>query len=76
MNPRNIIDSLTHLVESPLPEGILIVWKKQRSAEDFEKHALEKLMTFLQKKVQGQEMVVLSRTGFETTQKKDSSEKI
>lgn len=65
----------TPLVELRLPEGTLIVWEKQRSVKDFGKRSLEKQMTFLQKTVQDQKVVVLARTRFGATQKKNSCEK-
>lgn len=48
------------LVSSCLPKVALSAWERQRSSEDFWKCLLIKIMTFLQKEVQVQEMVALA----------------
>ncbi|GFV75547.1 DUF1758 domain-containing protein [Trichonephila clavipes] len=74
-------DFLAPLVESCLPEEVLMTWERNRDHHELshntaEKniHSLENLMTFLRQEVQGEEMVVLLRTGFasnKVTRKKE-----
>ncbi|GFW58292.1 uncharacterized protein TNCV_2634661 [Trichonephila clavipes] len=74
-------DFLAPLVESCLPEEVLMTWEWNRNHHELsdntaEKniHSLENLMTFLRQEVQDEEMVVLSRTGFasnKVTRKKE-----
>ncbi|GFX04925.1 integrase catalytic domain-containing protein [Trichonephila clavipes] len=54
-------DFLTPLVESCLPEEILMAWERKRNTETDAKgsRTLEHLMTFLRLEVQGEEMVQL-----------------
>ncbi|GFU22389.1 DUF1758 domain-containing protein [Trichonephila clavipes] len=63
------------LVKSCLPEEVLITWERNRNHHELsdntaEKNirSLENLMTVLHQEVQGEEMVVLSRTGFASNQ--------
>ncbi|GFT12637.1 transposable element Tc3 transposase [Trichonephila clavipes] len=68
-------DFLTPLVESCLPEEILMAWERKRNTETDAKgsRTLEHLMTFLRLEVQGEEMVQLAKSGFGTPiRKKDS----
>ncbi|GFV14936.1 uncharacterized protein TNCV_3642981 [Trichonephila clavipes] len=68
-------DFLTPLVESCLPEEILMAWERKRNTETDAKgsRTLEHLMTFLRLEVQGVEMVQLAKSGFGTPiRKKDS----
>ncbi|GFX77522.1 DUF5641 domain-containing protein [Trichonephila clavipes] len=68
-------DFLTPLVESCLPEEILMAWERKRNTETDAKgsRSLEHLMTFLRLEVQGEEMVQLAKSGFGTPiRKKDS----
>ncbi|GFS48531.1 uncharacterized protein TNCV_309671 [Trichonephila clavipes] len=74
-------DFLAPLVESCLPEEVLITWERNRNHHELSDNTAEKnirflenLMTFLRQEVQGEEMVVLSRTGFasnKVTRKKE-----
>ncbi|GBN85889.1 hypothetical protein AVEN_180976-1 [Araneus ventricosus] len=60
-------DFLSPLVESCLPEEILVAWERSRNIKDasqVEDRSLEKLMHFLKQEVKGEEMVELARTGF------------
>ncbi|GFX68805.1 DUF1758 domain-containing protein [Trichonephila clavipes] len=64
-------DFLAPLVESCLPEEVLMTWERNRNHHELSDNtagkyirSLENLMTFLRQEVQGEEMVVLSRTGF------------
>ncbi|CAL1299054.1 unnamed protein product [Larinioides sclopetarius] len=60
-------DFLIPLVESCLPENVLIEWERSRNQElpdTKNPRSLEHLMTFLRKEVQGEEMVLLARSGF------------
>ncbi|GFT03684.1 uncharacterized protein TNCV_278491 [Trichonephila clavipes] len=61
-------DFLTPLVESCLPEEILMAWERKRNTETDAKgsRTLEHLMTFLRLEVQGEEMVQLAKSGFGT----------
>ncbi|GFW58310.1 DUF1758 domain-containing protein [Trichonephila clavipes] len=61
-------DFLTPLVESCLPEEILMAWERKRNTETGAKgsRTLEHLMTFLRLEVQGEEMVQLAKSGFGT----------
>ncbi|XP_055947035.1 uncharacterized protein LOC129980679 [Argiope bruennichi] len=68
-------DFLAPLVESCLPEEVLKTWERNRNHHELcdntaEKNtrSLENLMTFLRQEVQGEEMVVLARTGFAANQ--------
>ncbi|GFY44063.1 uncharacterized protein TNIN_285921 [Trichonephila inaurata madagascariensis] len=56
---KNVEISLTPLVESCLPEEILVAWERKRNTETDTKgsRTLEHLMTFLRLEVQGEEMV-------------------
>ncbi|GFW07893.1 DUF1758 domain-containing protein [Trichonephila clavipes] len=58
-------DFLTPLVESCLPEEVLVAWERSRNhqteSEGF--RSLEQLMNFLRQEVKGEEMVLLARTG-------------
>ncbi|GFV21013.1 integrase catalytic domain-containing protein [Trichonephila clavipes] len=68
-------DFLAPLVESCLPEEILMAWERKRNTETDAKgsRTLEHLMTFLRLEVQGEEMVQLAKSGFGTLiRKKDS----
>ncbi|GFY55645.1 uncharacterized protein TNIN_424281 [Trichonephila inaurata madagascariensis] len=62
---------LAPLVESCLPEEILLTWERTRNHQEHSENVTEKnsrtltnLMTFLRQEVQGEEMVVLARSGF------------
>ncbi|GFW98925.1 DUF1758 domain-containing protein [Trichonephila clavipes] len=65
-------DFLAPLVESCLPEEVLMTWERNRNHHELSDNTagknirspLENIMTFLHQEVQGEEMVVLSRTGF------------
>ncbi|GFU53957.1 integrase catalytic domain-containing protein [Trichonephila clavipes] len=64
-------DFLAPLVESCLPEEVLMTWERNRNHHELSDNtagknvrSLENLMTFLRQEVQGEEMVVLSRTRF------------
>ncbi|XP_054721255.1 uncharacterized protein LOC129231033 [Uloborus diversus] len=60
-------DFLTPLVESCLPEEVLVTWESSRNhnlTEDKNCRSLEQLMNFLRQEVNGEEMVRLARTGF------------
>ncbi|GFV75719.1 uncharacterized protein TNCV_1756471 [Trichonephila clavipes] len=67
-NTRKYGDFLTPLVESCLPEEILMAWERKRNTETDAKgsRTLEHLMTFLRLEVQGEEMVQLAKSGFGT----------
>ncbi|GFV35096.1 integrase catalytic domain-containing protein [Trichonephila clavipes] len=58
-------DFLTALVESCLPEEVLIAWERSRNhqTESEGSRSLEQLMNFLRQEVKGEEMVLLARTG-------------
>ncbi|XP_035222808.1 uncharacterized protein LOC118195583, partial [Stegodyphus dumicola] len=63
-------DFLTPLVESCLPEEVLIAWERNRNLKEApqpDDRCLENLMNFLKQEVKGEEMVVLARTGFDET---------
>ncbi|GFW72013.1 integrase catalytic domain-containing protein [Trichonephila clavipes] len=68
-------DFLTPLVESCLPEEILMAWERKRNTETDAKgsRTLEHLMTFLRLEVQGEEMVQLAKSGFGTPIRKRDS---
>ncbi|GFY25680.1 uncharacterized protein TNCV_3060131 [Trichonephila clavipes] len=68
-------DILTPLVESCLPEEILMAWERKRNTETDAKgsQTLEHLMTFLRLEVQGEEMVKLAKSGFGTPIRKRDS---
>ncbi|GFU20627.1 uncharacterized protein TNCV_3785211 [Trichonephila clavipes] len=57
-------DFLTPLVESCLPEEVLVAWERSRNhqTESEGSRSLEQLMNFLRQEVKG-EMVLLARTG-------------
>ncbi|GFT90893.1 DUF5641 domain-containing protein, partial [Nephila pilipes] len=60
-------DFLILLVESCLPEDVLLAWERNRNQEwpdTKNSRYLEHLMNFLRKEVQGEEMVLLARSGF------------
>ncbi|XP_054720556.1 uncharacterized protein LOC129230178 [Uloborus diversus] len=62
-------DFLTPLVESCLPEEVLVTWERSRNldlTEDKNCRSLEQLMNFLRQEVNAEEMVRLARTGFGT----------
>ncbi|GBO37162.1 hypothetical protein AVEN_174869-1 [Araneus ventricosus] len=64
-------DFLSPLVESCLPEEVLVAWERSRNhsfTETKESRTLEQLMNFLRQEVQGEEMVNLARTGFASNQ--------
>ncbi|GBN50275.1 hypothetical protein AVEN_255565-1 [Araneus ventricosus] len=63
-------DFLTPLVESCLPEELLIAWERSRSNESETKNSrsLSDLMAFLQGEVRSEEMILLARSGFEDKQ--------
>ncbi|GFV02827.1 uncharacterized protein TNCV_2304601 [Trichonephila clavipes] len=58
-------DFLTPLVESCLPEEVLVAWERSRNhqTESEGSRSLEHLMNFLRQEVKGEEMVLLARTG-------------
>ncbi|GFX61196.1 uncharacterized protein TNCV_3406711 [Trichonephila clavipes] len=58
-------DFLTPLVESFLPEEVLVAWERNRNhqTESEGSRSLEQLMNFLRQEVKGEEMVLLARTG-------------
>ncbi|GFT45949.1 DUF5641 domain-containing protein [Trichonephila clavipes] len=68
-------DFLTPLVESCLPEEILMAWERKRNTETDAKgsRTLEHLMAFLRLEVQGEEMVQLAKSGFGTPIRKRDS---
>ncbi|GBM22771.1 hypothetical protein AVEN_238312-1 [Araneus ventricosus] len=75
-------DFLSPLVESCLPEEILVAWERSRNMKDVSQvddRSLEKLMNFLKQEVKGEEMVELARTGFSSPanqKKKESANKL
>ncbi|GFW87325.1 uncharacterized protein TNCV_4515101 [Trichonephila clavipes] len=71
MNAGKVWRFPSPLVESCLPEEVLMTWERNRNHHELSDNtaemnirSLENLMTFLRQEVQGEEMVVLSRTGF------------
>ncbi|GFT71676.1 uncharacterized protein TNCV_4689691 [Trichonephila clavipes] len=58
-------DFLTPLVESCLPEEVLVAWERSRNHQTKSEgsRSLEQLMNFLRQEVKGEEMVLLARTG-------------
>ncbi|GFY05535.1 uncharacterized protein TNCV_4370451 [Trichonephila clavipes] len=68
-------DFLTPLVESCLPEEVLVAWERSRNhqTESEGSRSLEQLMNFLRQEVKGEEMVLLARTGL--TLQKESTKK-
>ncbi|GFX30524.1 uncharacterized protein TNCV_3461751 [Trichonephila clavipes] len=74
-NTRKYGDFLTPLVESCLPEEILMAWERKRNTETDAKgsRTLKHLMTFLHLEVQGEEMVQLAKSGFGTPIRKRDS---
>ncbi|GFX92103.1 integrase catalytic domain-containing protein [Trichonephila clavipes] len=62
-------DFLTPLVESCLPEEVLVAWERSRNhqTESEGSRSLEQLMNFLRQEVKGEEMVLLARTGLTPT---------
>ncbi|GFV26000.1 uncharacterized protein TNCV_2693661 [Trichonephila clavipes] len=69
-------DFLTPLVESCLPEEVLVAWERNRNhqTESEGSRSLEQLMNFLRQEVKGEEMVLLARTGLtlhQNPQKRD-----
>ncbi|GFX98151.1 DUF1758 domain-containing protein [Trichonephila clavipes] len=58
-------DFLTPLVESCLPEEVLVAWERSRNpqTESEGSRSLEQLMNFLRQEVKGEEMVLLARAG-------------
>ncbi|GBM89273.1 hypothetical protein AVEN_180423-1 [Araneus ventricosus] len=75
-------DLLSPLVESCLPEEILVAWERSRNMKDvsqIEDRSLEKLMNFLKQEVKCEEMVELARTGFSSPanqKKKEAANKL
>ncbi|GBM44298.1 hypothetical protein AVEN_23349-1 [Araneus ventricosus] len=64
-------DFLSPLVESCLPEEVLVAWERSRNhclTETKESRTLEQLMNFLRQEVKGEEMINLARTGFASNQ--------
>ncbi|GBN28277.1 hypothetical protein AVEN_260535-1 [Araneus ventricosus] len=64
-------DFLSPLVESCLPEEVLVAWERSRNHSltvTKESRTLEQLMNFLRQEVKGEEMVNLARTGFASHQ--------
>ncbi|GBN38356.1 hypothetical protein AVEN_185837-1 [Araneus ventricosus] len=60
-------DFLSPLVESCLPEEVLVAWERNRNHSltvTKESRTLEQLMNFLRQEVKGEGMVHLARTGF------------
>ncbi|GFU76056.1 integrase catalytic domain-containing protein [Trichonephila clavipes] len=57
-------DFLMPLVESCLPEEVLVAWERSRNhqTESEGSRSLEQLMNFLRQEVKGEEMVLLART--------------
>ncbi|GFW03116.1 lysophospholipid acyltransferase 5 [Trichonephila clavipes] len=67
-------DFLEPLVESCLPEAVLQAWERCRNAETTSEgqdsgRSLDRLMTFLRKEVESEEMILLARTGLWSTQR-------
>ncbi|GFY59432.1 putative RNA-directed DNA polymerase from transposon X-element [Trichonephila inaurata madagascariensis] len=67
-------DFLEPLVESCLPEAVLRVWERCRNADPTSEgqgsgRSLDRLMTFLCKEVELEEMILLARTGLGSTQR-------
>ncbi|GFU50601.1 integrase catalytic domain-containing protein [Trichonephila clavipes] len=67
-------DFLEPLVESCLPEAVLRAWKRCRNAETTLEgqdsgRSLDRLMTFLRKEVESEEMILIVRTGLGSTQR-------
>ncbi|GFT43813.1 uncharacterized protein TNCV_2547701 [Trichonephila clavipes] len=58
-------DFLTPLVDSCLPEEVLVAWERSRNhqTESEGSRSLEQLMNFLRQEVKGEELVLLARTG-------------
>ncbi|GFX28708.1 integrase catalytic domain-containing protein [Trichonephila clavipes] len=58
-------DFLTPLVESCLPDEVLVAWERNRNhqTESEGSRSLEQLMNFLRQEMKGEEMVLLARTG-------------
>ncbi|GBM97841.1 hypothetical protein AVEN_263999-1 [Araneus ventricosus] len=61
---------LTPLVESCLPEEVLIAWERSRSNENETKssRSLNDLMAFLRREVRSEKIMLLARSGFENKQ--------
>ncbi|GFX42058.1 integrase catalytic domain-containing protein [Trichonephila clavipes] len=71
---EKFVDFLEPLVESCLPEAVLRAWERCRNAETTSEvqdsgRSLDKLMTFLRKEVDLEEMTLLARTGLGSTQR-------
>ncbi|GFW53946.1 putative RNA-directed DNA polymerase from transposon X-element [Trichonephila clavipes] len=67
-------DFLEPLVELCLPEAVLRAWERCRNAETTSEgqgsdRSLDRLMTFLRKEVESEEMILLARTGLGSTQR-------
>ncbi|GFX27151.1 putative RNA-directed DNA polymerase from transposon X-element [Trichonephila clavipes] len=67
-------DFLEPLVESCLPEAVLRTWERCRNAVTTSEgqdsgRSLDRLMTFLRKEVESEEMILLARTGLWSTQR-------
>ncbi|KAF8795710.1 hypothetical protein HNY73_000177 [Argiope bruennichi] len=60
------VDFLSPLVESCLPEEILIAWERHRNLNEVSDgtRSLEQLLNFLNKEVKGEQLIGLSRSGF------------
>ncbi|GFX15524.1 integrase catalytic domain-containing protein [Trichonephila clavipes] len=61
-------DFLEPLMESCLPEAVLRAWERCRNVETTSEgqdsgRSLDRLMTFLRKEVESEEMILLARTG-------------
>ncbi|GFY71317.1 DUF5641 domain-containing protein [Trichonephila inaurata madagascariensis] len=59
-------DLLSPLVESCLPEEILIAWERFRNLNEATdgKHSQEQLLSFLNKEVRGEQLIEFARSGF------------
>ncbi|GBN87546.1 hypothetical protein AVEN_99033-1 [Araneus ventricosus] len=65
-------DFLSPLVESCLPEEVLVAWERSRNHSltvTKESRTLKQLMNFLRQEVKGEEMVYLARTDFASHQR-------
>ncbi|GFX52954.1 uncharacterized protein TNCV_3228221 [Trichonephila clavipes] len=71
---KKFADFLEPLVESCLPEAVLRAWERCRNAETTSEgqdrgRSLDRLMTFLRKEVESEEMILLASTGLGSTQR-------
>ncbi|GFU65288.1 putative RNA-directed DNA polymerase from transposon X-element [Trichonephila clavipes] len=67
-------DFLEPLVESCLPEAVLRAWERCRNVETTSEgqdsgRSLDRLMTFLRKEVESEEMILIARTGLRSMQR-------